>query len=79
MGILIVRKLVAKHMTTPTTSNLSQLHISPNDNNGRYSSPRRPMTMMSGVLESSRQALSIGRIISLIGRLFANRLGQKGG
>jgi len=49
------------------------------DNNGRYSSPRRPMTMMSGVLESSRQALSIGRIVGLIGRLFANRLGQKRG
>ena len=30
---------------------------------------RRPMTMMSGVLESSHQALSIRRIISLIGRL----------
>ena len=29
----------------------------------------RPMTMMSGVLESSRQALSIRYIISLIGRL----------
>eukprot|EP00984_Skeletonema_dohrnii_P021606 scaffold10845_cov103-Skeletonema_dohrnii-CCMP3373.AAC.3 len=33
---------------------------------------------MSGVLESSRQALLIGRIVSLIGRLFVNRLGQKG-
>ena len=35
--------------------------------------------MTSGVLESSRQALSIGRIISLIGRLFVNHSGQKGG
>jgi len=65
-GILIVRKPVAKHMTT--TWNLAT--TSPqNDNNGR-SSPRRPMTMMSGVLKSSHQALSIGRIVSLIGRLF---------
>eukprot|EP00984_Skeletonema_dohrnii_P014158 scaffold5928_cov115-Skeletonema_dohrnii-CCMP3373.AAC.3 len=34
--------------------------------------------MMSGVLESSHQALSIGRIVGLIGRLFANQSGQKG-
>jgi hypothetical protein len=37
------------------------------------------MTTMSGVLESSRQALSIGRIDSRIGANFENRLGQKGG
>ena len=39
----------------------------------------RPMTMIGGVLESPRASLSIGRIVSLIGRPFANRLGQKGG
>ena len=46
---------------------------------GHILSSRRPMTMMTGVLESSRQALSIRYTWSLIGRLFANRLGQKGG
>eukprot|EP00984_Skeletonema_dohrnii_P021124 scaffold10473_cov56-Skeletonema_dohrnii-CCMP3373.AAC.1 len=49
------------------------------NDNGRYSSPSGPMKAMSGVLESSHQALSIRRIISLIGRPFANHLGQKGG
>lgn len=33
----------------------------------------RPMTAMSGALESSRQALSIRRIFSLIRALFTNR------
>jgi hypothetical protein len=42
-------------------------------------SSRRPMTMMSGVLESPWAALSIRYTWSLIGRLFANRTGQKGG
>eukprot|EP00984_Skeletonema_dohrnii_P026139 scaffold15438_cov85-Skeletonema_dohrnii-CCMP3373.AAC.3 len=38
------------------------------------------MTAISGVLESSRQALSIGRIDSLIGaNHLENSLGQKGG
>ena len=37
-----------------------------------------PMTVISGVLESSHQALSIRRIIRLIRRLLFNRLGQKG-
>eukprot|EP00986_Skeletonema_menzelii_P010078 scaffold4745_cov129-Skeletonema_menzelii.AAC.2 len=34
-----------------------------------------PMTTISGVLESSRQALSIRRIFSLIGPFLGNRLG----
>jgi hypothetical protein len=49
-GILIVRKLFAKHMTSDHFK--PQLKPPQNDNNGRYFSPRRPMTMMSGVLES---------------------------
>ena len=35
------------------------------------------MTAMSGVLESSRAALSIRRVFILIGRLLFNRSGQK--
>ena len=38
-----------------------------------------PMTAISGVLESSRQALSIRRIMSLIEANFEIRPGQKGG
>ena len=76
--ILIVRKLFAKHMTTDHHFN-PPYHNSQKDIKGRYSSPRRPMTTMSGVLESSRQALSIRRIYSHIGVLFTNRISQKGG
>ncbi len=42
-------------------------------------SPSRPIRTMSGVLESSNQALSIRRIMGLIGRLLFNRSGQKRG
>lgn len=42
--------------------------------------PGRSMKAISGVLKSPWGALSIGRIISLIGRLLlADRLGQRGG
>ena len=77
--ILIARKLVAKHMTHDHHFIPPHTWASQNDNNGRYSSPSRPMTMMSGVLESPWAALSIGRIVGLIGRLIANVSGQKGG
>ena len=77
-GILILRHEAGQLFAAPPPNDHTHLkHFK--YNNGRYSSPRRPMTMMSGVLESSRQALSIWRIFSLIGRSFANRLGQKGG
>jgi len=39
----------------------------------------RLMKAISGVLESSRQSLSIGSTCSFIGRLFENHSGQKGG
>ncbi len=48
-----------------------------NDTIGCILPSKQPMKAMSVVLESSHRALSIGRIISLIGRLLFNQVGQK--
>ncbi len=57
----------AKHLN----NDITQHH------NARILPPRRPMRAMSVVLESSHRALSIRHVLSLIRRLWFNRLGQK--
>eukprot|EP00984_Skeletonema_dohrnii_P018426 scaffold8608_cov93-Skeletonema_dohrnii-CCMP3373.AAC.2 len=74
MGILILR-----HQCSINFFTSAQKANSSNDISDRYYSPSLPMTAISGILESSHQALSNRRIISLIGRLLPDCPGQKRG
>ena len=57
----------------------AQLKLNSEQCDGRNLSPSQPIKTISVVLESSRAALLIRRTISLIGRLFVDRSGQKQG
>ena len=74
-------KLTAKDSQSSLTNTSFHQHTSCNftmtAESADISVNTAPMKVNGGVLESSYRALSIGSIISSIGRFFVNRSGQK--